>query len=99
MCNRLSVFHVLLTTLINTSSPASAGQCSDSVSMIRFSVFDHDVLSFNDFAGEAYFSLNAIPGIGHTGNSSVGNFHGLKQVHLPLMFQEDRGRHSYILEK
>ena len=31
--------------------------------MLRFSVFDHDVLSFNDFAGEAYFSLNQVQGI------------------------------------
>ena len=71
-------------------SPASSYQCSESTAMLRFSMFDHDVLSFNDFAGEAYFSLNSIPGI-QGANSTIGNFHGLKQVHLPLMFQENKG--------
>ena len=58
--------------------------------MLRFSVYDHDMLSYNDFAGEAYFSLNGIPGI-HSRGASADKFHGLKQVHLPLMFQEQKG--------
>ena len=28
--------------------------------MILFTVMDHDVLTFNDFAGEAYLSLNQV---------------------------------------
>ena len=57
--------------------------------MLRFTVFDHDVLSYNDFAGDAYLSLNTIPGIVGAGGNS--NFHGLKQIHLPLSFEEDKG--------
>ena len=58
--------------------------------MILFSIFDHDVLTANDFGGEAFFAIKNVPGV-QCGNSSVGNFRGLKQVDLPLMFQENKG--------
>ncbi len=48
---------------IQILSPASAAQCWDPHAMVRFSVFDHDVLSFNDFAGECFLSLNGVPGL------------------------------------
>ena len=60
--------------------------------MLIFSVYDHDVLLSNDFGGEAFFPLKDVPGIVNPkGKSSVGNFHGLKQVELALMFQENTG--------
>ncbi len=59
--------------------------------MLRFSVFDHDVLSFNDFAGEAYLALASVPGL-QDASSSVDNFHGLKQITLPLSFEEHKGQ-------
>ena len=64
--------------------------------MLRFSVFDHDVLTSNDFAGEVYFSLNCIPGIQKKGSlgGSADNFHGLKQFHLPIMFQDTKGMYA-----
>ena len=57
--------------------------------MILFSVFDHDVLSRNDFGGEAFFPVRDTPGIQKT---KQGSFHGLKPMELPLMFQENAGK-------
>ena len=31
--------------------------------MIQFSVFDKDILTADDFGGEAFFPLSAVPGI------------------------------------
>lgn len=57
--------------------------------MIAFTVMDHDVLTANDFAGEAFLALGSIPGVADY-NATVDNFHGLKQVDLPLMQQHDK---------
>ena len=52
-----------------------------------------DVLLSNDFGGEAFFPLKDVPGIiNPKGKTSVGNFHGLKQVELVLIFQENTGK-------
>lgn len=51
---------------------------------------DHDVITCNDFGGEAFLSLNTIPGV-VASSSSVDNFHGLKPIELNLMFQKDPG--------
>ncbi|XP_043208999.1 BAI1-associated protein 3-like, partial [Amphibalanus amphitrite] len=64
-------------------------QCRAEGAMILFTVMDHDVLTFNDFAGEAYLSLNQIPGVDR-GTSNADNFHGLKEIELNLMHQRDR---------
>ena len=29
-------------------------------------------------------------------NASIGNYHGLKKIHMPLTFQQDKGISSYI---
>lgn len=57
--------------------------------MIAFTVMDHDVLTANDFAGEAFLALGNIPGVADF-STSIDNFHGLKQVDLPLMQQNDK---------
>lgn len=59
--------------------------------MVCFTVMDHDVLTANDFAGEAFLALSSIPGVADY-NTSVDNFHGLKQVDLPLMQQHDKSK-------
>ena len=89
--------------------------------MIQFSVFDKDILTADDFGGETFFPLSAVPGIYHrnlvlcilglifcmcelnfvfqyssflgvsSGNTSIGNYHGLKKIHMPLTFQQDKG--------
>ncbi|XP_037069530.1 BAI1-associated protein 3-like [Pollicipes pollicipes] len=64
-------------------------QCRADGAMILFTVMDHDVLTFNDFAGEAYLSLNHIPGVDR-GSANSDNFHGLKEIELNLMHQRDR---------
>lgn len=64
-------------------------QCLLEGAMIAFTVMDHDVITANDFAGEAFMSLAHIPGVADC-SSNVDNFHGLKQVDLPLMQQYDR---------
>lgn len=60
--------------------------------MVAFTVMDHDVLTANDFAGEAFLALGNIPGVADY-STSVENFHGLKQVDLPLMQQNDKSKH------
>lgn len=57
--------------------------------MIAFTVMDHDVITANDFAGEAFLSLNNIPGVAEL-NLGVENFHGLKHIDLVLMQQRDK---------
>lgn len=64
-------------------------QCSYESAMVCFTVMDHDVLTANDFAGEAFLALGNIPGVADY-STSVENFHGLKQVDLPLMQQTDK---------
>jgi BAI1-associated protein 3 len=59
--------------------------------MILFTVMDHDVLTSNDFAGEAFLSLHNIPGVDDN-NTSIDNFHGLKTVDLCLMHQKNRSK-------
>lgn len=61
--------------------------------MILFTLMDHDVITCNDFGGEAFLSLNTIPGV-VASSSSVDNFHGLKPIELSLMFQKDPGKET-----
>lgn len=63
-------------------------QCRVPGAMILFTVMDHDVLTANDFAGEAFLALGSIPGVNSTCNAD--NFHGLKHVDLPLMHQKNK---------
>ncbi len=69
-------------------------QCLQEGAMIAFTVMDHDVLTANDFAGEAFLALNNIPGVAEY-NLGVENFHGLKQTDLILMQQRDK-RESFL---
>lgn len=63
--------------------------------MIAFTVMDHDVLTANDFAGEAFLGLNNIPGVADS-TTSVDNFHGLRQIDLPLMHQKDKCKYYKV---
>ncbi|XP_072156728.1 BAI1-associated protein 3 isoform X1 [Bemisia tabaci] len=63
-------------------------QCRTDGAMLAFTVMDHDVLTANDFAGEAFLSLGSIPGVTSAGSSD--NFHGLKHVELCLMHQKNK---------
>ena len=82
-------FRIFITNIF--FSPAFSDQCRSDDAIVQFSIFDHDVITANDFGGEAFFALKNVPGV-QCGNSSVGNFRGLKQVDLPLMFQENKGK-------
>jgi hypothetical protein len=66
--------------------------------MVAFTVMDHDVLTANDFAGEAFLALGTIPGVADY-STSIDNFHGLKQIDLPLMQQKVKSEyiHSFLL--
>lgn len=57
--------------------------------MVAFTVMDHDVLTANDFGGEAFLALGNIPGVADY-STNVDNFHGLKQNDLSLMQQDDK---------
>lgn len=63
--------------------------------MVCFTVMDHDVITANDFGGEAFLALGSIPGVADY-NSSVENFHGLKQIELPLMQQLEKSKYMHI---
>ncbi|KAK9871545.1 hypothetical protein WA026_012922 [Henosepilachna vigintioctopunctata] len=67
----------------------SLDQCRAPTAMIAFTVMDHDVLTANDFAGEAFLALGSIPGVADTG-PGIDNFHGLKPVELILMQQHQK---------
>ncbi|XP_023290645.1 BAI1-associated protein 3 [Orussus abietinus] len=69
--------------------PVSVEQCRSPDAMILFTVMDHDVLTANDFAGEAFLGLSSIPGVVDS-NASIDNFHGLKHLELSLMHQRNR---------
>ena len=73
-------------------SPAHYEQLLVEDAMILFSVYDHDVLTYNDFGGEALFPVRDAAGIQ---KGKAGNFHGLKPVELPLMFQENNGKCTF----
>ena len=57
---------------------------------------DYDVITANDFGGEAFLPLHAVSGV-EMGSSSVDNFHGLKPHYLPLMFQKQKSMTSNCL--
>ncbi|XP_052860569.1 BAI1-associated protein 3 [Anopheles cruzii] len=64
-------------------------QCLVETAMIVFTVMDHDVLTANDFAGEAFLSLTNIPGVATHFNMN-DNFNGLAQLELPLLEMKDK---------
>ena len=72
----------------------SVEQCRSPDAMVLFTVMDHDVLTANDFAGEAFLGLSTIPGVTDT-NASIDNFHGLKHTELPLMHQKNRSENRF----
>jgi len=75
-------------------SSVNVEQCRDFNAMILFTVMDHDVLTANDFAGEAFLGLSTIPGVADT-NTNIENFHGLKHQELPLMHQKNRSESNF----
>lgn len=67
-------------------------QCQAEAAMIIFTVMDHDVLTANDFAGEAFLSLNNIPGVARTFNMNIENFDCVAQIDLPLLEMKDKSK-------
>jgi len=51
--------------------------------MLRFTVMDHDYLTSNDFAGEAYLDLTEVPGF------TVNSSNSLRQFNLILIHPSD----------
>lgn len=88
-------FHIIYHRLekISARSSVSVEQCRSPDAMVLFTVMDHDVLTANDFAGEAFLGLSMIPGVTDT-NTSIDNFHGLKHTELPLMHQKNRSKYD-----
>ncbi|XP_032788446.2 BAI1-associated protein 3 isoform X1 [Daphnia magna] len=69
--------------------PVTLEQCRQETAMLLFTVMDYDVLTANDFAGEALLSLNTVPGVAAT-PQGLDTFHGLKQIDLVLMHQPNK---------
>lgn len=88
VCFILSQFITL--SFVCFYSSVTLEQCRTDGAMLAFTVMDHDVLTANDFAGEAFLSLGSIPGVTSAGSSD--NFHGLKHVELCLMHQKNKSK-------
>ncbi|XP_046644762.1 BAI1-associated protein 3-like isoform X1 [Daphnia pulicaria] len=69
--------------------PVTLEQCRQETAMLLFTVMDYDVLTANDFAGEALLSLNTVPGVA-AAPQGLDTFHGLKQIDLVLMHQPNK---------
>ena len=70
-------------------------QCRDPQAVICFTLMDYDVITANDFGGEAFLPLHSVPGV-EIGSSSIENFHGLKPFILPLMFQKNKSENLEV---
>lgn len=70
-------------------SPATLESCRAEGAMVLFTLMDHDVITCNDFGGEAFLSLNTIPGVASA--ATLHSLHGLKPIELPLMFRKESG--------
>ena len=42
------------------------------------------------FESNVVFKYSQFLGVS-SGNTSIGNYHGLKKIHMPLTFQQDKG--------
>ncbi|XP_058835851.1 BAI1-associated protein 3 isoform X4 [Topomyia yanbarensis] len=71
-------------------------QCQAEAAMIVFTVMDHDVLTANDFAGEAFLALTNIPGVASNFNMNIENFDCVAQIDLPLLEMKDKS-HPILL--
>ena len=67
----LKLFNTVLLLIPNTVTPFSYSniysvvttqQCQERNAIIQFSLFDKDILTSDDFGGETYFPLSAVPG-------------------------------------
>ena len=74
--------------------PVTWDQCSTPGAMVAFVLMDYDVITANDFGGEAFLSLGNVSGISD-GSATVDNFHGLKIIELPLMPFNDRSKLNF----
>lgn len=68
-------------------------QCRHESAMILFTVMDHDVITSNDFAGEAFLSLNSIPGVLAP---LPHDLNAIDRVDLILMHQQNKGENIEI---
>ncbi|XP_064179341.1 protein unc-13 homolog D isoform X2 [Anguilla rostrata] len=63
----------------------SAEQCNAAGASLVVTVLDHDTLRSDDFEGEAFLSLRAVPGVGGGGPQDQQNRTSSAQIRLPLM--------------
>lgn len=66
-------------------------QCRHESAMILFTVMDHDVITSNDFAGEAFLSLNSIPGVLAPLPHDIN---AIDRVDLILMHQQNKSKYK-----
>lgn len=65
-------------------------QCQSEGACLVVTVLDHDILSTDDFEGEAFLGLRAIPGVGE-GKEADGVDATPAQIRLPLMHPKPNG--------
>lgn len=63
--------------------------CSKEGVTLLFTVFDHDRMTENDIAGEVWYELQYVPGLGVP--MTTGGFGTAPQIDMPLMIGELKG--------
>ena len=71
--------------------------CRHPEAVVCFTLMDYDVITSNDFGGEAFLPLSAVCS-SEPGLAAADNFHGLKPIHLPLIFQHQKGGNNSLTE-
>ncbi|KAG9350369.1 hypothetical protein JZ751_026724 [Albula glossodonta] len=78
----------MLTSALSLPLPCSMvsmEQCHAAGASLMVTVLDHDTLSSDDFEGEAFLSLRAVPGVGGKGPQDQPEDTPSAQIRLPLM--------------
>ncbi|XP_077489969.1 BAI1-associated protein 3-like isoform X11 [Amblyomma americanum] len=81
--------------LFDESFEFSVGQerCRQAVALLSFTVMDHDMMTRNDFEGEAFFALAAVPGVEETLPIAPS-----QPVDLPLLQPKEKNEIMCALE-
>ncbi|XP_077526534.1 BAI1-associated protein 3-like isoform X2 [Haemaphysalis longicornis] len=81
--------------LFDESFEFSVGQerCRQAVAVLSFTVMDHDMMTRNDFEGEAFFALAAVPGVEETLPIAPA-----QPVDLPLLQPKEKNEIMCALE-
>lgn len=96
------MFYNSFTSILCSPSPSyhsmvSLDQCQAPGACLVVTVLDHDTLRTDDFEGEAFLALKAIPGVGGVREAAADGLQSSEsdptpaQIRLPLMHPKPNG--------